>query len=126
MADKLFIGPRVRRLREARGWTLDACAARLGLSISYLSQIETNQRPVTARVLISLMRVFEVDAATFDADDEDRLGGAGGGGGGGRAAVGGRDHAGGAPPPAPPPPVPAPAPRLAPAGRTTEGDRGGR
>ena len=56
-----------------RGWTLDACAARLGLSISYLSQIETNQRPVTARVLISLMRVFEVDAATFDAEDEDRL-----------------------------------------------------
>lgn len=73
MAGKLFIGPRVRRLREARGWTLDGCAARLGLSVSYLSQIETNQRPVTARVLIALMRVFEVDAATFDADDEDRL-----------------------------------------------------
>ncbi len=73
MADKLFIGPRVRRLRDARGWTLDVCAGFLGLSISYLSQIETNQRPVTARVLISLMRVFEVDAATFDADDEDRL-----------------------------------------------------
>ena len=73
MAGKLFIGPRVRRLRDTRGWTLDVCAARLGLSISYLSQIETNQRPVTARVLISLMRVFEVDAATFDADDEDRL-----------------------------------------------------
>jgi predicted transcriptional regulator/transcriptional regulator with XRE-family HTH domain len=73
MAGKLFIGPRVRRLREARAWTLDVCAARLGLSVSYLSQIETNQRPVTARVLISLMRVFEVDAATFDADDEDRL-----------------------------------------------------
>jgi predicted transcriptional regulator/transcriptional regulator with XRE-family HTH domain len=73
MATKLFVGPRVRRLRDLRGWTLDACAARLGLSISYLSQIETNQRPVTARVLISLMRVFEVDAATFDAEDEDRL-----------------------------------------------------
>ena len=73
MAGKLFIGPRVRRLRETRGWTLDVCAARLELSISYLSQIETNQRPVTARVLISLMRVFEVDATTFDADDEDRL-----------------------------------------------------
>jgi hypothetical protein len=73
MAAKLFVGPRVRRLRDLRGWTLDVCAARLGLSISYLSQIETNQRPVTARVLISLMRVFEVDAATFDAEDEDRL-----------------------------------------------------
>src|ERR1700691_4102808 len=73
MADKLFIGPRVRRLREARGWTLDVCAARLGLSPSYLSQIEANQRPVTARVLISLTRVFEVDASSFDVDDDDRL-----------------------------------------------------
>jgi len=73
MAEKLLLGPKVRRLREARAWKLEPCAARLGLSPSYLSQIETNQRPVTARVLISLMRVFEVDASTFDADDDDRL-----------------------------------------------------
>jgi predicted transcriptional regulator len=73
MADKLLIGPKVRRLRETRGWKLEACASRLGLSPSYLSQIETNQRPVTARVLILLMRAFEVDASTFDADDDDRL-----------------------------------------------------
>ncbi|QUD88248.1 helix-turn-helix domain-containing protein [Phenylobacterium montanum] len=73
MATKLFVGPKVRHLREARGWTLEACAAQLGLSISYLSQIETNQRPVTARVLISLIRVFEVDASTFDAEDDERL-----------------------------------------------------
>ena len=73
MATKLFVGPKARHLREARGWTLEACASHLGLSISYLSQIETNQRPVTARVLISLIRVFEVDASTFDADDDERL-----------------------------------------------------
>jgi predicted transcriptional regulator/transcriptional regulator with XRE-family HTH domain len=73
MATKLFVGPKVRHLREARGWTLEACAGQLGLSISYLSQIETNQRPVTARVLISLIRVFEVDASTFDAEDDERL-----------------------------------------------------
>ena len=73
MATKLFVGPKVRHLREARAWTLEACAAQLGLSISYLSQIETNQRPVTARVLISLIRVFEVDASTFDAEDDERL-----------------------------------------------------
>jgi predicted transcriptional regulator/transcriptional regulator with XRE-family HTH domain len=73
MAGKLLIGPKVRRLREARGWKLEVCAARLGLSPSYLSQIETNQRPVTARVLITLMRTFEVDASTFDAADDDRL-----------------------------------------------------
>ena len=73
MRDKLFIGPKIRLLRQARGWNLEACATRLGLSGSYLSQIEANQRPVTARVLIDVMRVFEVDAASLDAADDQRL-----------------------------------------------------
>lgn len=71
--DKLFIGPKVRLLRQAKGWKLEPCAARLGVSASYLSQIEANQRPVTARVLIDVMRVFEVDAASLDAADDQRL-----------------------------------------------------
>ena len=45
MAEKLYLGTKVRKLREARGWTLEQCAGRLALSPSYLSQIETNQRP---------------------------------------------------------------------------------
>ncbi|MBQ1562789.1 short-chain fatty acyl-CoA regulator family protein [Caulobacter sp.] len=73
MREKLFIGPRLRMLRQGRAWTLEACASRLGLSPSYLSQIEANQRPVTARVLIDAMRVFEVDAAALDAADDQRL-----------------------------------------------------
>ncbi|WP_158917989.1 short-chain fatty acyl-CoA regulator family protein [Caulobacter sp. S45] len=73
MVEKLFIGARLRRLREARSWTLETCATRLGLSPSYLSQIETNQRPVTARVLIALTQVFQVDAGVFDIGDEGRL-----------------------------------------------------
>lgn len=73
MREKLFVGPRVRGLRLDRQWTLEVCASRLGLSASYLSQIEANQRPVTARVLIDLMRVFEVDAAALDAADDQRM-----------------------------------------------------
>ncbi|HET9694316.1 MAG TPA: short-chain fatty acyl-CoA regulator family protein [Steroidobacteraceae bacterium] len=73
MRDKLFLGPKVRTLREERRQTLDACAKQLGLSTSYLSQIETNQRPVTARVLIALSRYFGVDPGEFDTDDESRL-----------------------------------------------------
>ena len=73
MREKLYVGPTLRLLREKQGLTLDACAARLGLSPSYLSQLETNQRPVTARVLIALSRTFAVDPAEFDADDESRL-----------------------------------------------------
>lgn len=73
MREKLFIGPRLRALRQDRGWKLEACARQLGLSASYLSQIEANLRPVTARVLIDAMRVFEVDAAALDAADDQRL-----------------------------------------------------
>ena len=71
--DKLFVGPKIRALREREALSLEVCADRLGLSPSYLSQIETNQRPVTARVLIALTRGFGVDPAEFDADDESRL-----------------------------------------------------
>lgn len=73
MRDKLYLGPKVRRLREREGLTLDTCAKQLGLSASYLSQIETNQRPVTARVLIAISKTFAVDPADFDTDDENRL-----------------------------------------------------
>lgn len=73
MAEKLFLGVRVRKLREARGWTLETCAGRLALSPSYLSQIETNQRPVTARVLVALSRAFDVDPSQFDLDGDARL-----------------------------------------------------
>ncbi len=73
MREKLYVGPKLRSLREQQGLTLDHCASRLGLSPSYLSQLETNQRPVTARVLIALSRTFAIDPADFDADDESRL-----------------------------------------------------
>jgi predicted transcriptional regulator/transcriptional regulator with XRE-family HTH domain len=71
--EKLYVGARVRRLREARGWKLEESAVKLGLSTSYLSQIETSQRPVTARVLIALMQLFETDASAFSADEDQRL-----------------------------------------------------
>lgn len=73
MSEKLFVGPKVRRLRQERGWRLEACAQNLGLSPSYLSQIETNNRPVTARVLVSLTNLFDVDVSAFDADDDKRM-----------------------------------------------------
>lgn len=70
---KLFVGPKVRALREGRAWTLEVCARRLGVSISYLSQIESNQRPVTSRVLVALMDAFEISAVELDAADDDRV-----------------------------------------------------
>ena len=71
--EKLYVGPKIRLLREQLGLSLELCATRLQLSPSYLSQIETNQRPVTARVLMALTRTFGIDPADFDVAGENRL-----------------------------------------------------
>ena len=73
MRERLYVGPKIRALREARGLRLEACARQLELSTSYLSQIETNQRPVTPRVLIALSRYFGISPGEFATDDEGRL-----------------------------------------------------
>ncbi|HET6972231.1 MAG TPA: short-chain fatty acyl-CoA regulator family protein [Phenylobacterium sp.] len=73
MRYKLFVGPKVRALRRERGWRLETCAQELGLSVSYLSQIESNQRPVTDRVLQGLMRTFRAPAELFEVDADQRL-----------------------------------------------------
>ena len=73
MSRKVFVGPALRRLREGTRLTQTAFAQRLGLSVSYLNQIENNQRPVTASVLVALGQTFGVDLATFAVDDTDRL-----------------------------------------------------
>lgn len=70
---KLFVGPRLRRLREQQGWNQGQLAARLDLSLSYISQIETNQRPVTAGVLLKLAEVFGGDVAQFSEEQDQRL-----------------------------------------------------
>ena len=41
---KIFAGPRIRRIRKARDLTQTAMAAALGISPSYLNLIERNQR----------------------------------------------------------------------------------
>jgi XRE family transcriptional regulator, fatty acid utilization regulator len=73
MKAKLFIGAKVRALRESRGWKLETCARQVGVSISYLSQIEANQRPVTSRVLVALVEAFHVPAESLDAAEDQRL-----------------------------------------------------
>jgi predicted transcriptional regulator/DNA-binding XRE family transcriptional regulator len=70
---KLYIGRRVRELREAGKATQAAFAERLGISTSYLNQIENNQRPVSAAVLLSLAEKFQIDIASLSAGDGDRL-----------------------------------------------------
>lgn len=70
---KTFMGVRLRRLREERGLTQVALAQLLGISPSYLNQIEQNQRPLTVQVLLKLSAALGVDVQRFSEDDEARL-----------------------------------------------------
>lgn len=73
MSRKLFIGARLRRLREQAGLNQAAMAGRLGLSLSYVCQLENNQRPVSAAVLLKLADVFGQELTHFSEDQDKRL-----------------------------------------------------
>ena len=70
---KTFMGVRLRSLREERGLSQFALAQQLGLSPSYLNQIEQNQRPLTVPVLLRLHATLGVDIQAFSEDEEARL-----------------------------------------------------
>ena len=72
-AGKLYIGRRVRDLRQANRATQAQFAERLGISVSYLNQIENNQRPVSAGVLLALAEKFRIDLADLSGGEGDRL-----------------------------------------------------
>ncbi len=54
------IGPRLRAIRKARGFTLEVVAQQSGLSVSALSRVETGNRQPTLDVLIPLARTYQV------------------------------------------------------------------
>ncbi len=64
---------RIRGLRLAKGWTLDALAARCYLSPSTLSRIETGHRRVALDQLVPIARALDtsLDQLVEAADDED-------------------------------------------------------
>ena len=59
--NKIFAGPRVRRIRNGLGLTQTAMAEALEISPSYLNLIERNQRPLTVQLLLKLATVYKVD-----------------------------------------------------------------
>ncbi|MBD0413774.1 helix-turn-helix domain-containing protein [Oryzicola mucosus] len=70
---KLYIGRKVRELREAHKTTQASFAERIGISTSYLNQIENNQRPVSASVLLALAEKFQIDIGEISQGDGDRM-----------------------------------------------------
>jgi predicted transcriptional regulator/transcriptional regulator with XRE-family HTH domain len=70
---KIYAGAAIRDLREARGLTQFDLAKRIGVSPSYMSQIEANQRSLSGTVIVELARVLRVDVSVFSNDDNIRL-----------------------------------------------------
>ncbi|OXT02015.1 Cro/Cl family transcriptional regulator [Notoacmeibacter marinus] len=70
---KIFVGRKIRTVRQEHGLTQAAFATRLGISTSYLNQLENNQRHITAPVLLALADKFSVEMRDFAGGDEDRL-----------------------------------------------------
>ena len=58
---KIFAGPRIRRIRIGRGLTQTAMAEALEISPSYLNLIERNQRPLTVQLILKLAAVYKVE-----------------------------------------------------------------
>jgi XRE family transcriptional regulator, fatty acid utilization regulator len=69
----MFSGARLRRLRNERGLTQAALAHALGLSTSYVNQLENDQRPITVPVLLALTDRFDLPAQYFSPDTDARL-----------------------------------------------------
>jgi predicted transcriptional regulator/transcriptional regulator with XRE-family HTH domain len=63
---RLFAGAELRALRLGEGLGQAAMARRLGISISYLSQIETEERPLTPKVFAAITTAFPLDWRALD------------------------------------------------------------
>ncbi|MBS4104060.1 short-chain fatty acyl-CoA regulator family protein [Tsukamurella paurometabola] len=70
---RLYVGARIKRLREERGLTQTALAKSLDLSVSYVNQLENDQRPLSVPVLMRLNATFDLDMAFFAPDSDARL-----------------------------------------------------
>jgi predicted transcriptional regulator/DNA-binding XRE family transcriptional regulator len=70
---KLYAGVKLREVRVRFGLTQADFAGRLGVSLSYLNQMENNHRPVPARVVLGLARDFGLDVTELAAGSIERL-----------------------------------------------------
>ena len=61
--EKLIIGQRLRVLRQSLGLTQAQMAAELGVSASYVTLIEADQRPASARFLMKLAEVYDLNVS---------------------------------------------------------------
>ncbi len=69
---RIFAGETLKALRTGRALKQAEMAARLGISVSYLSQLEHDDRPLTPALLEALARDFPIDWQEFEEDSTTR------------------------------------------------------
>lgn len=67
--EKVFIGPKLRELRQGRKLTQAELATELGVSASYVNLIERNQRPASLKLLVALSDTFGLNWREFTNSD---------------------------------------------------------
>ncbi len=70
---KLYAGAKLRDIRTRLGLTQKAFAAKLGISLPYLNQMENNNRPVSTTVVLALAQEFGFDVTELGQGDAERL-----------------------------------------------------
>lgn len=64
------LGPQLRERRRSSGLTLEAAAARVGLSPAHLSRLETGQRQPSLPVLLGLSRAYGTTVAELLGEEQ--------------------------------------------------------
>ncbi len=70
---KLYAGAKLRETRQRLGLTQKDFAAKLGVSLPYLNQMENNNRPVSTTVVLALAQEFGFDVTELSTGDSERL-----------------------------------------------------
>lgn len=70
---RLFAGTQLQSLRQRHGLMQAELARRLGISPSYLSQLEHDDRPLTPKLVASVATLFPLDWQDFQRDDTEHL-----------------------------------------------------
>ncbi|GAA6190609.1 Cro/Cl family transcriptional regulator [Phaeobacter gallaeciensis] len=70
---KLYAGAKLREMRTRLTLTQKDFAAKLGVSLPYLNQMENNNRPVSTTVVLALAQEFGMDVTELSTGDSERL-----------------------------------------------------
>lgn len=70
---KLYAGVKLRDIRTQLALTQKAFAAKLGVSLPYLNQMENNHRPVSTGVVLALAGEFGFDVTQFSTGEAERV-----------------------------------------------------